>query len=108
MTGTLLYDNLNTYLFISVFLLCCGILGVLYRRTLIGMLVSVELILNGAGLNFVAFNRFISQENASGMIFTLFIMGIAAVEVAIALAIIILIFRKFRHIEGSEIKEMKG
>jgi NADH:ubiquinone oxidoreductase subunit K len=107
MTGTLLYHNLTTYLFTSVFLLCCGILGILYRRTLIGMLISVELILNGAGLNFVAFNRFTSQDNASGMIFTLFIMGIAAVEVAIALAIIILIFRKFRHIEGSEIQEMK-
>ncbi|MCX5802053.1 MAG: NADH-quinone oxidoreductase subunit NuoK [Proteobacteria bacterium] len=107
MTEVFFYNNLYTYLFVSLFLLCCGVLGVLYRRTLIGMLVSVELIMNGAGLNLVAFNRFSSQDNPYGMIFTLFIMGIAAAEAAIALGIIILIFRKYKHIEGGEIKEMK-
>ena len=75
MTGTLMYNNLYIYLFIGLFLLCCGILGLLYRRTLIGMLISMELIMNGAGLNFVAFNRFTSPDNAYGMSFTLFIMG---------------------------------
>ena len=58
MTATLLYDNLNIYVYLALFLLCAGILGILYRRTLIGMLISLELITNGAGLNFVAFNRF--------------------------------------------------
>ncbi len=72
------------------------------------MLISMELIMNGAGLNFVAFNRFTAPDNAYGMVFTLFIMGIAAAEAAIALGIIILIFRKFKHIEGGAIKEMKG
>jgi NADH:ubiquinone oxidoreductase subunit K len=107
MTGALMYNNLYIYLFVGLFLLCCGILGLLYRRTLIGMLISMELIMNGAGLNFVAFNRFTSPDNAYGLSFTLFIMGIAAAEAAIALAIIILIFKKFRHIEGQELKEMK-
>jgi NADH:ubiquinone oxidoreductase subunit K len=102
-----LYDNLQVYLFLSLFLLFCGILGVVYRRTLIGMLVSMELIMNGAGLNIVALNRFVSPENAHGMAFTLIIMGIAAAEAAIALGIIILIFRKYRHIEGGDLKEMK-
>lgn len=106
MTG-FLYDNLNIYLFVGLFLLCCGIFGLVYRRTLIAMLISIELIMNGAGLNFVAFNRFVSPEGPEGMVFTLFIMGIAAAETAIALAIIILIFKRFKHIEGAEIEEMK-
>jgi NADH:ubiquinone oxidoreductase subunit K len=107
MTATLLYDNLNIYLFIGIILLCCGILGVLYRRTLIAMLISIELIMNGAGLNLVAFNRFVSPMGPDGMVFTLFIMGLAAAEAAIALAIIILVFRRYRSIESTELEEMK-
>ena len=106
MTG-LLYHNLHLYLFVAIFFLFCGIAGVVYRRTLIGMLVSMELIMNGAGLNLVALNRFVSPENAYGMAFALVIMGIAAAEAALALGIIILIFKKYRHIEGGELKEMK-
>jgi NADH:ubiquinone oxidoreductase subunit K len=101
------YNHLHVYLFVALFLLFSGILGVVYRRTLIGMLVSMELIMNGAGLNLVALNRFVSPENATGMAFTLIIMGIAAAEATIALGIIILIFRKYRHIEGGELQEMK-
>ena len=107
MTATLIYNNLYVYLFVALFLLSCGILGVIYRRSLIGMLISIELIMNGAGLNFVAFNRFVAPDSAYGLAFTLFIMGIAAAETAVALGIIILIFRKYRHIEGQKIKEMK-
>jgi NADH:ubiquinone oxidoreductase subunit K len=106
MTGPL-YHNLHLYLFVAIFFLFCGIAGVVYRRTLIGMLVSMELIMNGAGLNLVALNRFISPENAYGMAFALVIMGIAAAEAALALGIMILIFRKYRHIEGEELNEMK-
>ena len=107
MMETLLYNNVNIYLFMALFLLCAGILGVLYRRTLIGMLISLELIMNGAGINFVAFNRFSRAGDAAGQIFTLFIMGIAAAEAAIALGIIILIFRRYRNIEADRLKEMK-
>jgi NADH:ubiquinone oxidoreductase subunit K len=102
-----LYNHLHVYLFVALFLLVSGIAGLVYRRTLIGMLVSMELIMNGAGLNLVALNRFVSPENAIGMAFTLIIMGIAAAEAAIALGIIILIFRKYRHIEGGQLQEMK-
>ncbi len=104
----LLYQNPNVYLLVSLFLLATGILGVLYRKTLIGMLISVELIMNGAGLNLVALNRLVAPEGSTGMTFSLFIMGIAASEAAVTLAIIILVFRKFKHIEGEELKEMKG
>ena len=107
MTVTLLYNNVNIYVYLALFLLCAGILGVLYRRTLIGMLICLELIMNGAGLNFVAFNRFSRTGDTSGQVFTLFIMGVAAAEAAIALGVIILIFRRYRHIEGDQLKEMK-
>jgi NADH:ubiquinone oxidoreductase subunit K len=108
MTGQLLYHNLHVYLFAALFLLGCGFLGVMYRRTLIGMLISLELVMNGAGLNLVALNAFSQQGNAYGIAFTLFIMGIAAAEAAIALGIIIAVFRRFGHIEGGEITELKG
>jgi NADH-quinone oxidoreductase subunit K len=106
MTALPLFNNINIYLFIGIFLLACGIVGVVYRRTLISMLISIELIMNGAGLNFIVFNRFLS-DRPYGMAFTLFIMGIAAAEAAIALAIIILIFRRFKNVESDDLKEMK-
>jgi len=107
MTDNLLFNNIYVYLFVALFLLSAGILGVLYRRTLIGMLISMELIMNGVGLNFVALSRLNRDGDVAGQIFTLFIMGIAAAEAAIALGIIILIFRRYRHIEGEKLKEMK-
>ncbi|HPU28801.1 MAG TPA: NADH-quinone oxidoreductase subunit NuoK [Syntrophorhabdaceae bacterium] len=107
MTTGYLFNNFNLYLFLSLFLLCCGILGIVYRRTLIAMLISVELIMNGAGLNFVAINRFLYPDKVNGQVFTLFIMGIAAAETAIALAIVILIFRRYKKIEADTLKEMK-
>ncbi len=103
----LFYGQLYSYLFIALFLLFCGIVGVLYRRTLIGMLVSMELIMNGAGLNLVALNRFLAPETVYGSAFALIIMGIAAAEAAVALSIIILIFRKYLHIVGGDLQEMK-
>jgi len=54
--------NLHTYLIIAVFLLCLGLYGIMPHRSLIGMLISIELILNGAGLNFMAFNRFLAPD----------------------------------------------
>ncbi|MCK9363856.1 MAG: NADH-quinone oxidoreductase subunit NuoK [Syntrophales bacterium] len=103
----LLYNNSSIYLFVAVFMLFCGIAGLVYRRTLIGMLVSMELIMNGAGLNIVAINRFIVPENPYGLAFTLIIMGIAAAESAIALSIIIIIAKRYQHIEGGDMKELK-
>jgi len=103
----LLYNNSSIYLFVAVFMLFCGIAGLVYRRTLIGMLVSMELVLNGAGLNLVAINRFIVPENPYGLAFTLIIMGIAAAESAIALSIIIIIAKRYQHIESGDMKELK-
>ncbi|MDR2017772.1 MAG: NADH-quinone oxidoreductase subunit NuoK [Syntrophobacterales bacterium] len=107
MTDTLLFNNLYVYLFVALFLISAGILGVLYRKTLIGMLISLELVMNGVGLNFVALSRLNNGSGVAGQVFTLFIMGIAAAEAAIALGLIIFIFRRYRHIESEKLKEMK-
>ena len=103
-----LYQNIGVYLFLSVLLLACGVAGLVFRRTLIGMLISVELILNGAGLNLMTLNRFVAPEGASGQVFTLFVMGVAASEAAVALGIIILLFRRLRRIEGDTLRELRG
>ena len=101
-------NSLSLYLVIAAFLFALGLFGVLQRRNLIGMLISVELMLNGANLNFMAFNRFLAPDPAIGQIITLFVMGIAAAEAAIGLAIILALFRKLRSINIELAREMRG
>jgi NADH:ubiquinone oxidoreductase subunit K len=101
-------DNLITYLIIAAMLFGIGFYGLVHRRTLIGMLIAGELILAGASLNFMAFNRFLAPDPTVGQIFTLFIMGIAAAEAAIALSIIIAVYRNFRTIDVDDIAELNG
>jgi NADH-quinone oxidoreductase subunit K len=101
-------DNLITYLIIAALLFGIGFYGLVHRRTLIGMLIAGELILAGASLNFMAFNRFLAPDPTVGQIFTLFIMGIAAAEAAIALSIIIAVYRNFRTIDVDDITELNG
>jgi len=99
--------NLNTYLIISAILLIIGLYGMLQHRSLIGMLISSEFILNGAALNFMAFNRFVAPNPAVGQIYTLFIMGIAAAEAAIVISIIIAVYRKYRSEDPEQVQDMK-
>ncbi len=101
-------DSLITYLIIAAMLFGIGFYGLVHRRTLIGMLIAGELILAGASLNFMAFNRFLAPDPTVGQIFTLFIMGIAAAEAAIALSIIIAVYRNFRTIDVDDVAELKG
>jgi NADH-quinone oxidoreductase subunit K len=101
-------NSLITYLIIAALLFGIGFYGMVQRRTFIGMLIAGELILAGASLNFMAFNRFLAPDPTVGQIFTLFIMGIAAAEAAIALSIIIVVYRNFRSIDTEDIAELKG
>jgi len=103
-----LYDQLSVYLAAAGFLLALGIFGLIRRRTLIGMLISGELIFSAASLNFMAFNRFTAPDPAVGQIFVLFIMGLAAAEVAIALSIIVAVYRNFRSVTTQQVSELKG
>lgn len=100
-------NNLNTYLIISVVLLVIGLYGMVQHRSLIGMLISSEFILNGAALNFMAFNRFVAPNPAVGQIYTLFIMGIAAAEAAIVVSIIITVYRKYNSEDPEDLRDMK-
>ena len=104
----MLYDQPHVYLVIAAFLLAVGIYGLLRRRTLIGMLISGELIFSAASLNLMTIQRFLSPNPAAGQIFVLFIMGLAAAEVAVALSIIIAIYRNYRSIQAKELSELKG
>jgi len=103
-----LCNDLNTYLMIGAFLFATGFYGILQRRSLIGMLISSELILSGASLNFMAFSRFLAPDPTMGQIFTLFIMGIAAAEAAIALSIVIAVYRNYKSIDSEDLTDLKG
>lgn len=95
------------YLVPSVLMFACGVYGFITRKNMIAMLVSIELILNSSDLNFVIFNRYLFPGSMEGMVFTLFAIAIAAAETAIAIAIIINIYRKLGNTDISEAKQMK-
>ena len=108
MTPAPLPDRPELYFTVAAFLLAIGIFGLLRRRTLIGMLISGELIFSAASLNLMAFNRFKAPDPTVGQIFVLFIMGLAAAEVAVALSIIIAVYRNYRSVKTKELSELKG
>ena len=101
-------ESLLSYLVLGALMFCIGIFGLLLHNTLIGMLIATELILNGASMNFMAFNMFLTPDPTTGQIFTLFIMGVAAAETAIALSIIIAVYRRFKDIRVDSVSELKG
>ena len=94
------------YLVLSTIMMFVGIYGFVTRRNLLAMLISVELILNSVDINFVVFNRFLFPEQLEGFFFTLFAIGISA-ETAVAIAIIINIYRNLRNIGVKSLREMK-
>ena len=105
---TPLYEQLHVYLLVAAFLLAVGIYGLIRRRTLVGMLISGELIFAAASLNFMALNRFTAPDPTVGQVFVLFIMGLAAAEVAIVLSIVIAVYRNYRSIKVKDLSELKG
>ena len=102
------YRNPDIYLVLAAFLFATGIYGLVRRRTLIGMLIAAELIFAAASLNFMAVNRFFATDPTAGQVFVLFIMALAAADVAIALSIIIAVYRNYRSIGSKELSELNG
>jgi len=98
--------ELNTYLFVAAILFSLGVFGVMTRRNGIAILMGVELILNAANINFVAFSRF-GGMNLDGHIFALLVIVLAAAEAAVALAIIINIYNNMNTINVDEASAMK-
>ena len=86
---------------------CCGLYGFITRRNMIAMLISLELMLNSVDMNFVIFNRFLFPGQLEGMMFTLFAIAIAAAETALAIAIIINVFRSVNNIDVRTLNQMK-
>jgi NADH-quinone oxidoreductase subunit K len=95
-------------LFISSALFFIGTYGFLTRRNLITMLMSLELILNSVNLNFVAFNKWLWPGKLDGLFFALFVIAIAAAEAAVAIAIIINLYRTHQSIDVEKTEEMKN
>jgi NADH-quinone oxidoreductase subunit K len=100
--------NLEYYLIVSTILFFVGIYGFFVRRNMLTILISVELILNAVDINFATFNRFLFPEQFEGYFFTLFAIGISAAETAVAIAIIINIYRNIRNIQVKNIGELNG
>ena len=99
--------HLEYYLIVSTILMFVGIYGFFVRRNLLTILISVELILNAVDINFAAFNRFLFPEHFEGYFFTLFTIGISAAETAVAIAIIINIYRNLQSIQVEDLNELK-
>ena len=98
---------LEWYLGLSAALFCIGMFGVLSRRNAIGMLMGIELMLNAANINLVAFGRFIHPAVLTGHVFAIFVMTVAAAEAAVGLAIIIAVYRNIEHIDVDKINVMR-
>ncbi len=103
-----LANHMESYLVLGALLFGVGIYGMMLRRTLIGMMISGELILAAAALNFMTFSRFLAPDPVTGRIFTLFIMGIAAAEAAIGMSIIIAVYRNYKSVETDQVAELNG
>ena len=95
------------YLVLSTLLFFIGVFGFVTRRNLIAMLISVELILNAVDINFAVFNRILFPGQLEGFFFTLFAIGVAAAETAVAVAIIINVYRRFHSDQVNSIENMK-
>lgn len=95
------------YFVLSALLFFIGVFGFVTRRNLIAMLISIELILNAVDINFAAFNRMLYPGEMEGMFFTLFSIGVSAAESAVAIAIIINVYRNFNSDKVNSIENMK-
>lgn len=98
---------LTHILFVSTALFFIGMYGLFTRRNLITMLMSIELLLNSVNINFVAFNKYLFPEKLDGVFFTVFIITIAAAEAAVAIAIVINLYRSHKSIDVEDAAELK-
>lgn len=98
---------LSHILFVSTALFFIGMYGLFTRRNMISLLMAVELMLNSVNINFVAFNKYLYPDKLDGVFFTLFIITIAAAEAAVAIAIIINLYRSHQSIDVDDATEMK-
>jgi NADH-quinone oxidoreductase subunit K len=106
MNHLVLQIPLNYYLLLSTMLFCTGVLGVLFRRNAIVIFMCIELMLNAVNLLLVAFSAY--HGDSSGQIFVFFIMAVAAAEVAVGLAILMMIYRNTNTVDIDFLNKLKG
>ena len=99
--------HLEFYLIVSTIMLFAGVYGFFTRRNTLHMLISIELILNATDINFAVFNRYLFPGMLEGYFFALFAIAIAAAETAIAIAIMINIYRNIRSIQADRLEDLK-
>ena len=97
---------LNQFLLLSAILFCAGVYGVLAKRNAIIVLMSIELILNAVNINLVAFGA--HNGTIAGSVFALFVIAVAAAEVGVGLAIVLLIYRNRKSVDLDQVAQMKG
>jgi NADH:ubiquinone oxidoreductase subunit K len=100
--------DLNDYLILGAILFVCGIVCMATKRNAIGILMGVELVLNGATVNFVAFAHYNSVFEVEGQIFALFVIVMAAAEAAVALAIVLNFYNNHASVDVDSAEELKG
>jgi NADH-quinone oxidoreductase subunit K len=98
--------GLEHYLYLSAIMFTLGMLGVLMRRNVIVILMSIELMLNAVNVSFIAFSHF--ADNINGQVIVFFVMTIAAAEAAVGLALAVTVFKKFREVNIRFFEHLKG
>lgn len=101
-------NPLLLYQCVALVLLAIGFFGIVWRRSLVGMLISVELMLNGAGLSIVAAGQLTQADPALAQLAALLVMGLAAAEATLVLAIALVVARRFGHVEADHVSELRG
>ncbi|MGD8394629.1 MAG: NADH-quinone oxidoreductase subunit NuoK [Candidatus Eiseniibacteriota bacterium] len=99
-------NSLLSYLFVSAVLFSLGTYGILSRRNAVSVLMAIELVLNSANVNFVAFSRF-TAPGIDGQLFAIFVIILAAAEAAVALAIVLAIYHNFGTIDVNDIDSLR-
>jgi NADH:ubiquinone oxidoreductase subunit K len=99
--------GLQHYLIVGLGLFCLGFFCVLTRRNAIGVLMGVELILNAANVNYIAFSRF-GAGSYDGQVYSIFVIMLAAAEAAIGMAIVLGLYRRFRSIDVARLTQLQG
>ncbi len=99
--------SLHSFLVVSLILFLTGLFTAVSRKNIIGIFMGIELILNSAALNFAAFSRF-SAHNLEGQLFSVFIIVLAAAEAAIALALLLAVYKRYSDIDADKLNKLRG
>jgi NADH:ubiquinone oxidoreductase subunit K len=98
---------LSWYLILAAAIFSIGLFGVLSRKNIIAILMSIELMLTGINVNFIAFWRYSLEQQMAGQVFAVIVFAVSAAEVAVGLSLVISLYRRFKKINADEINLMK-